>query len=290
MRIAEGRGGAVAPLPARPAAAYTRWLVLAGFAALIVWSNEGTGVDPGTLFGREGVGHVWAYVVRLFPPDLSRAALREAAVGAWETFAISFAGSVLAVCVALPLALLTARTALYRGVLYEARRLSRGARIFRIGVYVAAKGLLNLLRTIPEILWALIFVFMVGLGPFPGVLALGFHTGGVLGKLFGEVLEDVDPRPLEALQATGASRLRILLYGVLPQAAPQFVSYALYRWEVNIRAAAILGFVGAGGLGQRIHVTISLFLDHQLLTLILAIYVMVTLVDFLSTYLRRRLV
>ena len=279
MRIAESRAGAVAPLPARPAAAYTRWLVLAGFAALVVWSNEGTGVDPGALFGREGVGQIWAYAVRLFPPDLSRAALREAAVGAWETFAISFAGSVLAVCVALPLALLTARTTLYRG-----------ARIFRIGVYVAAKGLLNLLRTIPEILWALIFVFMVGLGPFPGVLALGFHTGGVLGKLFGEVLEDVDPRPLEALQATGASRLRILLYGVLPQAAPQFVSYALYRWEVNIRAAAILGFVGAGGLGQRIHVTISLFLDHQLLTLILAVYVMVTLVDFLSTYLRRRLV
>ncbi|HUE96337.1 MAG TPA: phosphate/phosphonate ABC transporter permease [Longimicrobiaceae bacterium] len=150
--------------------------------------------------------------------------------------------------------------------------------------------LLNLLRTVPEILWALLFVFMVGLGPFPGVLALAFHTGGVLGKLFGEILEDVDPRPLEALQATGAGRLRILLYGVLPQAAPQLLSYALYRWEVNIRAAAVLGFVGAGGLGQRIHVTISLFLGHQLLTLVLAIYAMVTLVDALSAYLRRRLV
>ena len=118
------------------------------------------------------------------------------------------------------------------------------------------------------------------------MLAVGFHTGGVLGKLFGEVLEDVDPAPLEALQATGAGRLQILLYGVLPQ----FVSYALYRWEVNIRAAAVLGFVGAGGLGQRIHVTISLFLEHQLLTLILAIYAMVTLVDALSAWLRRRLV
>lgn len=108
----------------------------------------------------------------------------------------------LAVCVALPLALLTARTMLYRGVLYEARRLGRGDRLLRVG-YAAAKGLLYLLRTIPEVLWALLFVFMVGLGPFPGVLALGFHTGGVVGKLFGEVLEDVDPRPLEALQATG---------------------------------------------------------------------------------------
>jgi phosphonate transport system permease protein len=159
-----------------------------------------------------------------------------------------------------------------------------------VGLYAAAKALLNVLRTIPEIVWALMFVFMVGLGPFPGVLALGFHTGGVLGKLFGEVLEDVDPRPLEALQSTGASRLRILLYGILPQAAPQFLSYALYRWEVNIRAAAILGFVGAGGLGQRIHIAISLFLEHQLLTLMLAIYLMVTLVDWLSASLRRRLI
>ncbi len=87
----------------------------------------------------------------------------------------------------------------------------------------------------------------MGLGPFPGVLALGFHTGGVLGKLFGEVLEDVDPAPLEALQATGASRFRILTYGILPQALPQFVSYALYRWEVNIRAAAIMGLWGRAG-------------------------------------------
>lgn len=125
-------------------------------------------------------------------------------------------------------------------MLFETRALPPVSRGLRIGAYAVARASLNLLRTIPEILWALIFVFIVGLGPFPGVLALGFHTGGVLGKLFGEVLDDVDPRPLEALQATGASRVRILLYGILPQAAPQFVSYALYRWEVNIRAAAVL--------------------------------------------------
>jgi phosphonate transport system permease protein len=211
-------------------------------------------------------------------------------VGAVETFAISFLGSLLAICLALPLSLLTTRTLLYQGILYEGHTLSRASLMFRVGVCVAGKALLRLLRTIPELLWAVIFVFMVGLGPFPGALALGFHTAGVLGKLFGEVLEDVDPRPLEALQSTGASRLRILLYGMLPQAAPQFVSYALYRWEVNIRAAAILGLVGAGGLGQRIHVAISLFLERELLTLILAVYAMVTLVDALSAYLRRRVI
>jgi phosphonate transport system permease protein len=266
------------------------WLVSAGIVGLVLWSYRGTGVDLGQLIGPEGLRQIAVYVGGLFPPDLSWAALRDAGTGAVETFAISLVGSVLAVGIALPLALLTARTLLYHGVLFEVRPPALGARALRIGTYAGAKALLNLLRTIPEILWALIFVFMVGLGPFPGVLALAFHTGGVLGKLFGEVIEDVDPRPIEALQATGAGRLRIMLYGILPQAAPQFASYALYRWEVNIRAAAVLGFVGAGGLGQRIHVTISLFLEHQLLTLILAIYVMVTLVDALSAYLRRRLV
>jgi phosphonate transport system permease protein len=230
------------------------------------------------------------YVLRLFPPDLSAEALRAAGVGAVETFAISLVGSVLAAALALPLALLTARSLLYRGILFAGQELGWAARGARVGTYGAAKALLNVLRTIPEIVWALLFVFMVGLGPFPGVLALGVHTAGVLGKLFGEALDDVDPRPLEALQTTGASRLRILLYGILPQAAPQFVSYALYRWEVNIRAAAVLGFVGAGGLGQQIHIAISLFLEQRLLTLILAIYAMVTLVDSLSAALRRRLV
>jgi len=148
---------------------------------------------------------------------------------------------------------------------------------------------LNFLRTVPEMVWALIFVFLVGLGPFPGVLALGVHTGGVLGKLFAEVLEDVDSQPIESLQSIGASKMQILFYGILPQVLPQFISYTLYRWEVNIRMAAVLGFVGAGGLGQRIHIAISLFLDNQLLTLLIALYVLVTAVDYLSAYLRRRL-
>ena len=274
---------------ARPGRAWALW-VSAGFAALLVWSWHGTRVDLVGLFGGEGLSQIWAYARKLFPPDLSAPALRDAGAGALETFAISLIGSLLSVCIALPLSLLATRTLLYRGILFEGRPLGPGSKTLRVALYAVGKSLLNVLRTIPEIVWALIFVFMVGLGPFPGVLALGFHTGGVLGKLFGEVLEDVDGGPLEALQATGASTFTILVYGVLPQALPQFVSYALYRWEVNIRAAAMMGFVGAGGLGQRIYVTISLFQEHQLLTLILAIYVIVTLVDALSASLRSRLV
>jgi phosphonate transport system permease protein len=258
--------------------------------ALAAWSWHGTRMELGALLSGEALRQISAYVVKLFPPDLSAAALRDAALGAWETFAISLVGSVLAVCIAFPLALAATRTILYRGVLYEGQQLGPPQRALRVGIYAASKVALAFFRTVPEIVWALIFVFVVGLGPFPGVLALGFHTGGVLGKLFGEVLEDVDPQPLEALQSTGASRLGIVLYGSLPQALPQFASYALYRWEVNIRAAAVLGFVGAGGLGQRVHVAINLFHEHQLLTLILAIYLMVTLVDALSAWLRTRLV
>jgi len=257
--------------------------------ALVVWSYQGARVDLGALMTGEAAAEIATYVAKLFPPDLSSHAVRDAVAGAWETFAISLVGSVLSVCVAFPLALGATRTILYRGVLYEGQNLSSAQKLVRMAVFIASKTVLAIFRTVPEIIWALIFVFVVGLGPFPGVLALGFHTGGVLGRLFGEVLEDVDPRPLEALQSTGSGRLGIVLYGILPQALPQFASYALYRWEVNIRAAAVMGFVGAGGLGQRIHVAISLFHEHQLLTLILAVYVMVTLVDALSAWLRARL-
>lgn len=276
----------VAPAPSRRWALWTA----VGFGAVLVWSWHGTGIDLRSLLGAEGLRQIALYLSNLFPPDLSTGTLREAGTGAVETFAISLIGSLLSVCIALPLSFFATRTLVYRGILFEGRPPAPLARALRITVYASAKATLNLLRTIPEIVWALIFVFMVGLGPFPGVLALGFHTGGVLGKLFGEVLEDVDPAPVEALHAAGASRFKVLVYGVLPQALPQVASYALYRWEVNIRAAAMMGFVGAGGLGQRIYVAISLFHDHQLLTLILAIYVIVTLVDALSAYLRSKLV
>lgn len=275
--------------PTTPRPAIGRWAGVIAVASFVAWSLVGTGVDPMALFSLEGLGQMAAYAKKLFPPDLSTATLRDTGAGALETLAISLVGTCLAVALAVPLALLATRTLLFDGVLYAREDLG-WRRYPRIGVYLGAKMLLNVFRTIPEIVWALIFVFAVGLGPFPGALALGCHTGGVLGKLFGEVLEDVNPRPLETLQAGGAGRVAILLYGVLPLAWPQFLAYALYRWEVNIRAAAVLGFVGAGGLGQRIHIAISLFLEHQLLTLILAIYVMVTLVDALSAFLRRRVV
>lgn len=262
--------------------------VLGAVLVFFVWSYFGAEIHLSQLFSRDSFEQIAIYVAKLFPPDLSAAVIREAMTGAVETFAISFMGTLMAVIIALATVFFASRNLIYSGLLYELEPKSGWKRILRMAPYLGAKGLLNLLRTIPEMVWALIFVFLVGLGPFPGVLALGVHTGGVLGKLFGEVLEDVDTQPIEALQATGANRLQILFYGIVPQVLPQFISYTLYRWEVNIRVAAVLGFVGAGGLGQRIHIAISLFLENQLLTLIMAIYILVTLVDYLSAYLRRK--
>ena len=271
------------------AAQSRRWFPFAMTAAVAIvvwWSARGTGVDLTLLFW-ESPRAILSYMTRLFPPDLRPEFLADTALGTLETLAISIMGSLLAMVVAFAVVFFASANLMYTGVLFEREQATPVRRGMRFSIYLLAKGLLNILRSIPEIVWATVFVFVVGLGPFPGVLALGVHNGGVLGKLFGEVLENVDRRPIEALQATGATRFQILIYGIMPQALPQFLSYSLYRWEVNIRAAAILGLVGAGGLGQRIHIAISLFLENQLLTLLVAIYIVVTVVDYLSAYLRR---
>ena len=137
-------------------------------------------------------------------------------------------------------------------------------------------------------LWALIFIFAIGLGPFAGALALAVHTAGVLGRLYSEALEEVPTGALWAIRASGGKHFGATLFAVLPQAFPQLLAYTLYRWEVNIRASAILGVVGAGGLGAALHISLSLFHHHRTLTLIGVIFLMVTLVDLLSSWLRRR--
>jgi len=151
-----------------------------------------------------------------------------------------------------------------------------------------ARAIQNLSRTLPELLWALMFIFVVGLGPFAGALALGLHTAGVLGRLYSEALEEVPSGPMLALRASGASRSAAATFAVVPQAFPQLVAYTLYRWEVNIRASAILGVVGAGGLGKALLISLSLFQHHRTLTLIAVVVAIVASVDLFSGWLRRR--
>jgi phosphonate transport system permease protein len=155
---------------------------------------------------------------------------------------------------------------------------------------VLARGILSVFRCIPEFVWAFMFVRAVGLGPFPGVLAIGVSYGGMLGKVYSEILENLAVQPSEALQATGASRPKVLLYGMLPQALPQLVSYTLYRWECAVRASAILGFIGAGGLGQQIELSMRMFNFHEVITLVLILLLLVSVVDFLSAKARKAIV
>jgi phosphonate transport system permease protein len=277
--IASGR------LPWEVRRTYT-WVVVAGIIALIIWSAIGTGADLRVFLYRDAWFQMGTFVSGLFPPDLSAKFLRGTLWSGVETMALSLMGTVLAVLIALPLGIVSSRTVL-GGIHGEAdRRLQPGARLLRAIPYWGSTLGLNLLRSIPELFWALIFILAVGLGPFAGVLALGFHTGGVLGKLFSEVIEDVNPQPIEALQGTGASTAAVLAYGIFPLALPQLVSYTLYRWEVNIRAAAIIGVVGAGGIGRDIYVAISLFHYQQLMTLLLMTLIIVTMVDYLSAWVR----
>src|SRR5262249_14185930 len=205
MTDESGEKTAAMPWPGherRGGAALANRLITAGIVALFVWSYYGSDIRLGELFSREGSGQILGYIRKLFPPDLSPSALHEGFRGAVETFAISFLGTLLAFAIGLSVVFFASRNLMYSGLLYEMEPGQWWRRGLRMVPYFAAKALLNVLRTIPEIVWALIFVFIVGLGPFPGTLALGFHTGGVLGKLFSEVLEDVDYQPIEALQST----------------------------------------------------------------------------------------
>ncbi|MBI4640205.1 MAG: phosphonate ABC transporter, permease protein PhnE [Candidatus Tectomicrobia bacterium] len=266
-----------------------RWFFFTLLAVLILWSYRGTKIDLQALLGAEGRKQIVYFITQLFPPDLSTDLLIKSLRGAGETLAVSFMGTLFAALLAFPFAILSSR-AFWFSDLFQTRNdqhpLTRSWRLF---VYGGATLFLNLLRSIPEIFWALIFILAVGLGPFPGVLSLAAHNGGVLGKLYSEVLEELPWEPIEALQSTGAHRATLLLYGMLPQAFAQLLSYTLYRWEVNIRAATIIGMVGAGGIGREVYLAISLFHYHDLLTLLIITLLMVTLVDLLSGFLRSRL-
>jgi len=242
-------------------------------------------VDPRLLFEREAVANLAKFVGGMFPPELAPRFLDLQVRPVIETIQISVMGTAIAVLVGFPLGLLATSSLTWSGVLHE-----RGGQAARwLGgfvPYALARGLLSVFRSIPEFVWAFMFVRAVGLGPFPGVLAIGVAYGGMLGKVYSEILEGVDPRPLEALRASGASKLGVILYGLMPQALPTVVSYTLYRWECAIRASAILGFVGAGGLGQQIEISMRHFQFNEVVTLLGILFLLVAGVDFVSGKIR----
>jgi phosphonate transport system permease protein len=246
-----------------------RALVLGvGFLMLYGWFLAATEVSLGRLL--RGVPWMADFLRRMFPPDLSF--LESAAIGALQTLQIAVVGTTLAAVLALPLGFLSARNVSGGPVFYPAR------------------AILNFFRSIDTMVYALFFVAAVGLGPFPGVLAVVTYTTMTLAKLYSEAIEGIDPGPVEAIAATGAGRLQILRFGILPQVVPLFASYVLYRLETNIRAATILGFVGAGGIGFYIQTYLRMINYPAAAAVLLVLVAMIMGVDFASSRLRARIV
>jgi phosphonate transport system permease protein len=245
-----------------------RWAGGLAIAAALVWSLWSTDVSLRRLV--EGIPFMLEFVRRMLPPDPS--VLGQALRGAVQTLQIALLGTAVAAVLAVPLALAAARNTAPRWIFY------------------ATRTWLNVFRAIDTLVYALFFVAAVGLGPFPGVLAVIVYTTTVLAKLFSEAIEAMEPGPVEAVQAVGATRIQVLRWGVLPQLGPEFVSFTLYRFETNIRAAAVLGFVGGGGIGFYIQTYLRLLNYPAASTVLLVLIVMVMLVDFTSSRLRARLI
>jgi phosphonate transport system permease protein len=241
--------------------------LLAGIAVL-GWTAWDTGADPLRL--ARGLPWIADFVGRMFPPDLR--VLPAALAGALTTVEIALLGTVVAAVVALPLGFLSARNTA------------------PAAVFAPARAALNLFRSVDTLVYALVFVAAVGLGPFPGVLAVVAYTTTSLAKLYSEAIEGVDPGPVDAISATGAGRLQVLRFAVLPQVLPLFLSYVLYRLETNIRAATVLGFVGAGGIGFYLQTYLRLIDYPAAATALLVTVAMVVVVDGISSRLRKRLV
>lgn len=242
------------------------WGVL-GLAVLSFSGNQ-IGMNPVAIV--RGVPFMWDFFTRLFPPDLGYFPLLAGATV--ESVQIAVWGTLLAIVFSIPLALLGARNTAPHILVFHATRV-----------------FLNALRAINELVFALIFVSAVGLGPFAGVLAIAMHATGMLAKFTAEEAEGIDKGQVEALQATGANRLQVILFGVVPQVVPAFVSYAIYRFDVSIRSATVLGLVGAGGLGFSLFKTMKLFRYHETATCILVIFLLVLISDWLCARLRERI-
>lgn len=261
-------------MPVKPKGARIRfWLVAVFILIVYIWSFagipfEGIKEQAATVSKAIGKGFLhpdWGFVYLKEGEDLLR--------GLLDTLAISVLGTFISAVLCVPFAF------------WAANNMSK-----RKAVTASGKVVLSIVRTIPEIVMAILFIKAVGPGAFAGVLALGLHSIGMLGKLYSEAIENLDLGPAEALTASGANRLQVLWFGVLPQVLPDFMSFTLYRFEINVRSAAILGIIGAGGIGTPLIFALEARSWPRVAIILYGIIIMVTLIDWISGYIRRRLV
>ncbi len=217
----------------------------------------------------DGIPSLWLIAQESFPPDASE--WKSWLKPLFETVAMSVVGTALAFLMALPLGILAARNTSPHPLIYS-----------------AVRGLLNLLRAIPELVMGILFVAAVGFGALPGVLALAFHSIGMVGKFIAEAIEHADNGPIETVRSTGATPFQVISHGVLPQVTPQLLDLALYRWEYNFRASTVMGMVGAGGIGLELMSALRLMNYDVVAAILLLILFTVTLVDTTGAVLRKR--
>jgi phosphonate transport system permease protein len=271
--------------PRSPAA--SRWRLPLGLGALLVWAGWISKVDLRLLWSAQTWHSIADLLVRLFPPDLSPAFLKVALQATLTTAATALVATALASVVALPLGVLASGRLWRTGITAAAGKGWSGQAMTSLS-WVVLHGM-GVARSIPDLVWALLFVAGVGLGPLAGTLALAVSYTALLGRVYADIFDEVDTRPLEALQGLGATRLQVLLFGILPQSRALLTSYTLYSFECAVRSAAVLGFVGAGGLGYEISLSMRLFEFPQVFTLLACFVLLLLLVDLLSRTLRARL-
>jgi phosphonate transport system permease protein len=242
-----------------------------------------TEFNPATLWGETSLAATRQFMETFVPPAHSIEFLALVTRATWKTVAIATVGTALAILIAFPLALIATRT-------LSVSRLATGrmapvAAVIRTGV----RWVLIALRSVPEVVWAMLFVRAVGLGDTAGVVAIGITYGGMLGKIYIEILESSDARPARALLENGAGRLQAFWYGAWPVCLPELTSYSVYRWECAIRASVVMGFVGAGGLGQQMELSLKMLAGGEVLTMLIVFVGLVWIADQVSAALRRAL-
>ena len=275
------------PLPsAKPALRDPAWLrrvLWTGVAIILLWpALVSTEFRPWIFFEASNLKVTGRFLADFFPPSLAPEFLSLVAREAWRTVAIATAGTFLALLLAIPLTLLSTNV-------LSVSSLSGRMHAMPFFIRQGVRWLLIFLRSIPELIWALVFVRVVGLGPAAGVLAIGLTYAGMLGKVYGEILESGEREPSAALLRNGAGRIQTFFYSVLPGNASELTSYTIYRWECAIRASTVLGFVGAGGLGQQMDNSMRMFNGSEVATMLIVFMLLVGLADLVSTWMRRAL-
>lgn len=240
------------------------WAII---AVVLIWAGMGAGFNPEKLLS--GIPNMGNFLGRLFPPTFDKFGIIVKLLV--ETLQMALVGTVLGALASLLLSF------------------GAASNIAPRWVYTSCRAVLNVLRSIPELIFALMFVSAVGLGPFAGILAIVLGSIGSIGKVYAEAMESVQPGPVEALTAVGANKRQIISYAVLPQAAPLLVSYTLLLFEGNVRGATILGLVGAGGIGLELTTAMRMYDYGHLCAIIISIVVLVTIIDRVSAFVRAKL-